>query len=138
VNLLAGRSRPALIEGYAIVSADGMIAEANGSMDALRFDADQQFFWASLDTAAAVAHGRHSAEGGPKAAGRHRLILTRRITAVRFDWHKTHCWARGGFAIPSESAASFLDALTNGFVKRGLISKEGCRCRLTICFVIGV
>ena len=79
MNRLAGRSRPTLIEGYAIVSADGMIAEANGSMDALRFDADQQFFWASLDTAAAVAHGRHSAEGGPKAAGRHRLILARRL-----------------------------------------------------------
>ena len=36
---------------------------------------------------------------------------------VRFDWHETHCWVRGGFAIPSESAASFLDALTNGFTK---------------------
>jgi dihydrofolate reductase len=82
---LAGGSRPTLIEGYAIVSADGMIADASGTRDALKFDADQKFFWASLDAAAAVAHGRHSAEGGPRAAGRHRLILTRRITALARD-----------------------------------------------------
>jgi hypothetical protein len=62
-----------------------MIADASGTMDALKFDADQKFFWASLDAAAAVAHGRHSAEGGPRAAGRHRLILTRRITALARD-----------------------------------------------------
>ena len=73
------------IEGYAIVSADSMIADASGAMDALKFAADQQFFWASLDAAAAVAHGRHSAEGGPGTAGRHRLILTHRITAVARD-----------------------------------------------------
>jgi hypothetical protein len=85
MNRLAGRSRPTLIEGYAIVSADSMIADASGTMDALKFRADQQFFWASLDAAAAVAHGRHSAEGGPKAAGRHRLILTRQITALARD-----------------------------------------------------
>jgi hypothetical protein len=64
---LADRSRPILIEGYAIVSADSMISDAGGAMDALKFDADQQLFWVSLDAAAAVAHGRHSAEGGPRA-----------------------------------------------------------------------
>jgi hypothetical protein len=62
-----------------------MIADAGGTRDALKFEADQKFFWASLDAAAAVAHGRHSAEGGPRAAGRHRLILTRRITALARD-----------------------------------------------------
>jgi dihydrofolate reductase len=82
---LAGGSRPTLIEGYAIVSADSMIADASGTMDALKFDADQKFFWASLDAAAAVAHGRHSAEGGPRAAGRHRLILTRQVSALARD-----------------------------------------------------
>jgi hypothetical protein len=39
-------------------------------MHALKFEADQKFFWASLDAAAAVAHGRHSGEGEPRAAGR--------------------------------------------------------------------
>jgi hypothetical protein len=82
---LADRCRPTLIEGYAIVSADSMIADANGAMDALKFDADQQFFWAALDAAAAVAHGRHSAEGGPRVENRRRLILTRRIAALGRD-----------------------------------------------------
>ncbi len=59
-----------------------MIADASGAMDGLKFDADQQFFWASLEAAAAVVHGRHSAERGPGAVRRHRLILTRRIAAL--------------------------------------------------------
>jgi dihydrofolate reductase len=71
------------IEGYAIVSANGMIADANGVMpDSLRYDADQRFLQTSLDRAAAVIHGRHSAEGGPRAAQRKRLIVTRQVAAV--------------------------------------------------------
>jgi dihydrofolate reductase len=68
-----------------MVSADSMIADASGTMDALKFDADQKFFLASLDAAAAVAHGRHSAEGGPTAVRHHRLILTRRVAALGRD-----------------------------------------------------
>ena len=67
MNSLVGTSRPT-IEGYAIVSVDSMIADASGNMGALKFDADQKFFLASLDAAAAVAHGRHSVEGGPTAS----------------------------------------------------------------------
>ena len=49
------------IEGYVIVSADGMIADANGVMpDAIRNDADQSFFQGALDRADAIVHGRHS------------------------------------------------------------------------------
>jgi len=71
------------IEGYAIVSADGMIADPNGVMPAsLRYDADQRFLQSSLDRAAVVIHGRHSGEGGPRAAQRKRLIVTRQIAAV--------------------------------------------------------
>jgi dihydrofolate reductase len=71
------------IEGYAIVSTDGMIADASGAMpDSLRFDADQRFLQTNLDRAAAVIHGRHSAEGGPHAAQRKRLIVTRQVAAV--------------------------------------------------------
>ncbi len=104
VNPLAGRSRPTLIEGYAIVSADSMIADASGAMNALKFDADQHLFWASLDAAAAVAHGRHSAEGGPRAERRRRLILTRRIAALARDPQnaKALLW--------NPSGASFEDA----------------------------
>jgi dihydrofolate reductase len=71
------------IEGYAIVSADGMIADSKGEMpDSLRYDADQHFLQSGLDGAAAVIHGRHSNEGGPRAAKRKRLIVTRQIAAV--------------------------------------------------------
>lgn len=72
-----------LIEGYVIVSADGMIADANGDMPpGIRNDADQRFFQDGLDRAAVIVHGRHSHEGGPHAARRKRLVLTRKIAAL--------------------------------------------------------
>jgi dihydrofolate reductase len=74
------------IEGYGIVSADGMIADAEGKMpDALRNDADQHFLQSGLDQAAVVVHGRHSHEGGARAAQRTRLVLTNRIVAIAPD-----------------------------------------------------
>jgi dihydrofolate reductase len=74
------------IEGYAIVSADGMIADAKGEMpDSLHYNADQHYLQSGLDGAAAVIHGRHSNEGGPRAAQRKRLIVTRQIAAVAPD-----------------------------------------------------
>jgi len=74
------------IEGYVIVSADGMIADAKGVMpDSIRNDADQRFFQNALDQAAVVVHGRHSDEGGPRAARRKRLVLTRQIAALAPD-----------------------------------------------------
>ena len=79
---------PALrrIEGYVIVSTDGMIADANGVMPAaIRNDADQAFFQAGLDRAAVIVHGRHSHEGGPRAAQRKRLVVTRQIATTAAD-----------------------------------------------------
>jgi len=74
------------IEGYVIVSVDGMIADINGEIpDSLRNDADQKFFQSSLDRAAVVVHGRHSHEGGPRAARRKRLVLTRQIADLAPD-----------------------------------------------------
>jgi dihydrofolate reductase len=78
--------RPRRIEGYAIISADGMIADGDGAMpDTIRNEADQRFFQSELDRAALVVHGRHSHEGGPRAARRKRLILTRQIASVSVD-----------------------------------------------------
>jgi hypothetical protein len=75
--------RPQRIEGYAIVSREGMIATADRVMPAtLKLDADQRFFHGGLAHAAAVANGRHSNEGGPQAAARPRLVLTRRIPTM--------------------------------------------------------
>jgi dihydrofolate reductase len=75
-----GRPR---IEGYAIVSREGMIAETDGSFpESLKIPADQQFYQDSLDRASAVANGRHSAEGGPKEKGRKRILVTRRVQRI--------------------------------------------------------
>ena len=75
--------RPSRIEAYAIISADGMLADANGVQPpGLIVKADQKFFRQGLDQAAAVAHGKFSHEGGPKAAARKRLILTRSIASL--------------------------------------------------------
>jgi dihydrofolate reductase len=77
---------PHRIEGYAIISADGMIADGSGVMpEAIRNDADQRFLQTELDRAAVVVHGRHSHEGGPRAPGRKRLVVTRRITSLASD-----------------------------------------------------
>jgi dihydrofolate reductase len=74
------------IEGFVIVSADGMIADAAGVMpDSIRNDADQKFFQAGLDQASVIVHGRHSHEGGPRAARRKRLVVTRQIAATAPD-----------------------------------------------------
>ncbi|HEX4552660.1 MAG TPA: dihydrofolate reductase [Xanthobacteraceae bacterium] len=74
---------PERIEGYAIVSREGMIATADRVMPAgLKIDADQRFFHGGLAHAAAVANGRHSNEGGHQAAARPRLVLTRRIPTI--------------------------------------------------------
>lgn len=79
-------ARPDRIEGLAIVSADGMIADARGIQpDALKLEADQRFFHARLDEATALAHGRNSSEGGPHMARRRRLILTRTIARLARD-----------------------------------------------------
>ena len=53
---------PALrIEGYVIVSADGMLADASGVMpDVLKFAGDKHFFTAALDRAVLIVHGRNS------------------------------------------------------------------------------
>ena len=74
------------IEGYVIVSADGMIADAQGVMPAsIRNDADQTFFQAGLDRAAVIVHGRHSHEGGPRAARRKRLVVSRQVATTAPD-----------------------------------------------------
>jgi hypothetical protein len=78
---------PALrIEGFVIVSADGMLANADRVMpETLKFESDKRFFSAALDRAALIVHGRNSAEDQPNAPRRKRLILTRKVAAVAFD-----------------------------------------------------
>jgi dihydrofolate reductase len=74
---------PLRIEGYAIISEDGMLATADRVMpESLIFQADQRFFEAGLDRASVIVHGRHSKENQHRSPERHRIMLTRRIAAI--------------------------------------------------------
>jgi dihydrofolate reductase len=95
------------IEGYAIISEDGMIADAAGRKPAvLTVEADQDFFHKALDRAAIVVHGRHSCEGGPRASARNRLIVTRRIASLATDpcGERSLFWNPGGSSLPQALA----------------------------------
>lgn len=78
---------PALhIDGYVIVSADGMLANAARAMpDELKFEGDKRFFTAALDRADLIVHGRNSYEDQPNSPRRKRIILTRTIGAIATD-----------------------------------------------------
>src|ERR1700686_4181430 len=74
------------IEGYVIVSADGMLANAARVMpDELKFEGDKRFFTAALDRADLIVHGRRSYEDQPNSPLRKRIILTRTVGAVATD-----------------------------------------------------
>jgi dihydrofolate reductase len=116
---------PSRIEGYAIVSADGMLADATGVMpDALKFDADQRFFAQGLDGVDAVAHGRHSHEQQPHSHLRHRLILTRQVAALAKDPknEKAVLWNPAGATF--EQAWTAL-GVTNGSLANGSLGVIG-------------
>ncbi|MDC9826076.1 dihydrofolate reductase [Devosia sp. ZB163] len=89
------------VEGHAIVSVDGMIAAADGSMPAaLHSDADWRLFQAALDRAAIVVLGRlgHARHPNP---GRRRLVLTRSVADLASDPGDplATLWNPGGIAI---------------------------------------
>jgi dihydrofolate reductase len=99
---------PRRIEGYAIVSADGMLANAAGVMpEELKLEADQRFFTQGLDGVDAVAHGAHSHEQQPHSHRRRRLILTRRVPALAADPsnEKALLWNPAGAAFEDAWAA---------------------------------
>ena len=74
------------IEGYVIVSADGMLADANRAMpNELKYEGDQRFFNAALDRADLIVHGRHSYEGQPNSPKRKRVIVTSATEALSPD-----------------------------------------------------
>ncbi len=92
------------IEGYVIVSADGMLANSAHVMpDELKFEGDKQFFTAALDRADLVVHGRNSYEDQPNSPRRKRLILSRTIGAIAPDPSnpKATLWNPAGAAFES-------------------------------------
>jgi dihydrofolate reductase len=83
---MATRATALRIDGYVIVSADGMLANADRVMpDELKFEGDKQFFTAALDRADLIVHGRKSFEDQPNSPHRKRIVLTRTIGGVAPD-----------------------------------------------------
>jgi hypothetical protein len=74
------------IEGFVIVSADGMLANAGRVMpDELKFEGDKTFFSAALDRADLIVHGRNSYEDQPNSPERRRIIATGKVPALASD-----------------------------------------------------
>ena len=101
-------SGPKRIEGYAIVSEEGMLADASRVMpDSLKFDADRRFFERGMDRVDVAVHGRHSHEQQPHSPLRWRLILTRRVPALALDPanEKARLWNPAGASFEQALAA---------------------------------
>jgi dihydrofolate reductase len=97
------------IEGYAIVSEDGMVADENGVMPSgLIVEADQKFLSDKLDRADFLVHGRHSHESQQLSGNRRRLIASRTIEAIESsDEHPNALlWNPAGLSL--EEAADML------------------------------
>ena len=74
------------IEGYVIVSADGMLADASHVMpDVLKFKGDHAFFTEGLDRADVIVHGRNSFEDQPNSPRRKRIWVTQRVKDIAPD-----------------------------------------------------
>lgn len=110
---------PVRFEGHAIVSADGMIAAADGSMPpALRVDADWTQFQAALDGAALVVLGRKGHARHPNP-GRRRLVLTRRVAGLEREAAPGEAWLWNPAAMP---VAEVLAALR---IDKGVVAITG-------------
>ena len=108
------------IDGYVIVSADGMLANADHVMpDALKFEGDKKFFTAALDRADLIVHGRHSYEDQPNSPQRKRIVVTRAIGAIAPDPSnpKAILWNPAG--------ASFEAACESAGVRSGTVAIIG-------------
>jgi hypothetical protein len=105
---LSAMTQPRRIEGYAIVSEDGMLADAAGIMpDTLKFEADRRFFERGLDGVDVVIHGRHSHEHQPHSDQRRRLVVTRTAAALAPDpdYPRAMYWNPAGATLEQALAA---------------------------------
>jgi dihydrofolate reductase len=107
------------IEGYVIVSADGMLANAAHVMpDELRIEGDKNFFTAALDRADLVVHGRNSEENQPNSSKRTRIIVTRRVAALAPDAAnpKATLWNPAGSTFEQAAEAAGVRSGTVGII----------------------
>ena len=107
-------------EGFVIVSANGMLADAANVMPgALKFDADQVFFSGNLDRMDLIVHGRNSIEDHQNSDRRNRIVLTRTIPSLARDTAnpKSILWNPNG--------AEFGDACAMAGVTSGSVAVIG-------------
>jgi dihydrofolate reductase len=108
------------IDGYVIVSADGMLANAAQIMpDELKFEGDKQFFTAALERADLIVHGRHSREDQPNAPKRKRVIVTRKVGAIAPDP------ANPNATLWNPAGASFETACDHAGIRSGTVAVIG-------------
>ncbi len=104
------------IEGYAIVSHDGMLAGSDGLMpNALKFDGDQQFLDRALDAAVLLVHGRKSHEDQPNSSKRRRLLLTHAAGPFSLAPVAPNVWLWNPRATPFPDVCASL-GITSGLV----------------------
>jgi hypothetical protein len=107
---------PISVEGFAIVSEDGMLADASGAMpSALVVEADQKFLSDSLDRVDLIVHARNSYENQAKSQQRRRLIATHGIETIAPAESCTHALFWNPAGLPLEKAAEML-GVRNGTV----------------------
>jgi dihydrofolate reductase len=105
-------SGPFRIEGYAIVSVDGMIADSTGLMpNSLKFEADQRLYEQALDRADVLVHGQLSYEWQANSPKRRRLIVTRRSAGVEADPDNPNArfWNPSGASVEAACASLGVD-----------------------------
>jgi dihydrofolate reductase len=90
------------LHGYAIVSANGMIADADGRIpDSLRNDADWAYFQGELDLARLVMLGRLSHEVTPNPKRRRRLVASSGVAGLE---QRPDAWWWNPNAVPLAAA----------------------------------
>lgn len=103
-------------EGYAIVSSDGMLADATGVMpDSLKFEGDQRFFERALDDVDLIVHGRNSYEDQRNSKNRRRIIATRQVEQPAADPRNPKAVLWNPARAPIEDACAVL-GVTSGRV----------------------
>jgi hypothetical protein len=123
-NDLRQKTRPFRFEGYAIISSDGMIADANGAFpSSLIFESDKGYYERELDRVDAVVQGRHSHEGQPNSQFRRRLVLTRKVAGLAPDPDHPNSllWNPAGAALEEAAAGLGLASGTLGVVGGTLV-----------------
>ena len=112
------------IEAHAIVSADGRISRADGTMPpGLMVEADQVRFQDALDRAVLTVLGREGHERHPPR-GRRRLVLTSRVDGVE---------GRGTVTFWNPEGASIAEALRVAAPEGGRVVNAGGSRVMTFC-----